>query len=76
MTPPPTTTRVLGIDVSSRQPVEVTIVFSSTGTPLSLAGSEPVAITMFFAVSVCAAPPSIGWHLTEPAPTISPVPLK
>mmetsp|Transcript_46067 Transcript_46067/g.120686 ORF Transcript_46067/g.120686 Transcript_46067/m.120686 type:complete len:226 (+) Transcript_46067:66-743(+) len=76
MTPPPTTTIFFGTSVNSSAPVDVTIVFSSTGTPGSFAGSDPVAITMFFVVSVGASPPSIGWHLTEPAARISPVPLK
>ena len=76
MTPPPTTTIFFGIDESSSAPVEVTIVFSSTGTPLSFAGSEPVAMTMSLQDRSIAAPPSIGWSLTEPVPLISPVPLK
>jgi hypothetical protein len=38
-----------GILPSSSAPVEVTITFSSTSTPLSGDASEPVAITMFFA---------------------------
>mmetsp|Transcript_998 Transcript_998/g.2575 ORF Transcript_998/g.2575 Transcript_998/m.2575 type:complete len:202 (-) Transcript_998:407-1012(-) len=76
MTPPPTTTIFLGTAVRSSAPVDVTIVFSSTGTPGSFAGSEPLAMTMFLAASVVASPPSTGWHLTSPAERISPVPLK
>ena len=76
MTPPPMTTIFLGTDERSSAPVDVTIVFSSTGTPGSFAGSEPVAMTMSLVVSSMAAPPSIGWHLTAPAAVISPVPLK
>lgn len=76
ITPPPTTTSDLGTALSSRAPVEVTMVVSSTGTPGSFAGSEPVAITMFLAESVVASLPSIGVDLTEPGARISPVPLK
>ena len=50
MTPPPMTTIVFGIFGSASAPVEVTTVTSSTVTPGSDDGSDPVAMTMCLAV--------------------------
>mmetsp|Transcript_31193 Transcript_31193/g.53357 ORF Transcript_31193/g.53357 Transcript_31193/m.53357 type:complete len:203 (+) Transcript_31193:665-1273(+) len=77
MTPAPMTTMLLGTSDRSRAPVDVTMVFSSTSTPLSDAGSEPVAMTMFLVDSIAGSdPPSMTFILTEPADRISPDPLK
>lgn len=52
ITPAPTTTRCSGISVNSRAPVESIILLSllSTGAGGNGVGSEPVAITIFFAL--------------------------
>jgi hypothetical protein len=77
MTPAPMTIIFSGTAERSSAPVESTIFLPalSTVTFGSDAGIEPVAITTFFAVTVCSSPPSIGCTLTEPGATISPAPL-
>ena len=69
MTPAPTTTIFLGTFGSVRAPVEETTVFSSISMPGSDAGSEPVAMMMFFAS--CTSSPT----LTLPASGMEPQPL-
>mmetsp|Transcript_21416 Transcript_21416/g.50785 ORF Transcript_21416/g.50785 Transcript_21416/m.50785 type:complete len:225 (+) Transcript_21416:572-1246(+) len=75
MTPAPMTIIFLGISFRSSAPVEVVMIFSSTGTPGSEAGTEPVAMTMFLVSRVWTSP-SRPLTLTAPALRISPVPLK
>ena len=49
MTPAPITASFFGIFGNSSAPVEETTIFSSISTPGMEAGTEPEAITMFFA---------------------------
>src|SRR3974377_2172890 len=58
MTPAPTTMRCFGTSGSDSAPVDDTIRFSSISIPRSLATSEPVAIAIALASSVCVLPPS------------------
>ena len=57
--PAPTTIRCFGTAGSDRAPVESTTLPSSKATPGRGVGSEPVAMTMFFAESVLTAPPAV-----------------
>mmetsp|Transcript_14595 Transcript_14595/g.44568 ORF Transcript_14595/g.44568 Transcript_14595/m.44568 type:complete len:203 (+) Transcript_14595:809-1417(+) len=77
ITPAPITTSFSGTLSNSRAPVLSTMIFPSlsTGTPGSLDGSEPDAITIFFAFRETVSEPSIGCIATSPAALISPVPL-
>ena len=72
MMPAPTTTMVLGTDLSDSAPVELTIRFSSMSTPRSGATSEPVAMTMLPAFNRCFFLPSVT--VTWPAAVIAPTP--
>ena len=74
MTPAPITASRFGIAASSSAPVEVTMVFSSTSTPGSGAGSEPVAMTMYFALWVVAADADLAGR-GDRAPALEPVDL-
>mmetsp|Transcript_22894 Transcript_22894/g.36821 ORF Transcript_22894/g.36821 Transcript_22894/m.36821 type:complete len:259 (-) Transcript_22894:475-1251(-) len=75
MTPPPMTTMRLGTALRDRAPVEETMTSSSTSTPGSDAGSDPVARMMFFAEIVCVVPSSM-LTVTSPALLVSaPQPL-
>mmetsp|Transcript_22414 Transcript_22414/g.43989 ORF Transcript_22414/g.43989 Transcript_22414/m.43989 type:complete len:202 (-) Transcript_22414:494-1099(-) len=76
MTPPPTTIIFSGMDSSSRQPVESTMRFFSlsTGQGGRGVGSDPVAMTMFLALTVWL-PPSASATETSLALMILPQPL-
>ena len=74
-TPAPTTSSLPGTLARASAPVEETICFSSISTPGSGTTSEPVAITMFLASSVCFAP-SAAVTSTSPGALIVPAPMK
>ena len=73
MIPAPTTIRCFGTAGSDRAPVESTTLPASKATPGRGVGSEPVAITMFFAARVLTEP-SAAVTSTMPAPAIRPRP--
>mmetsp|Transcript_7983 Transcript_7983/g.35305 ORF Transcript_7983/g.35305 Transcript_7983/m.35305 type:complete len:213 (-) Transcript_7983:649-1287(-) len=75
MTPPPMTTMRLGTSFRSSAPVEVTIVSSSTSTPGSAAGSEPVARMMFLALIVSVVPSSLATTTSPGVDVSDPQPL-
>ena len=75
ITPPPTTMSFFGTSLSSRPPVEETILSSSMSTPGNGITSEPVAMTMFL-VLISVTAPSSAVTDTLPAARILPVPWK
>ncbi len=75
MIPAPITTRRLGTWARASAPVESTMAFWSTSTPGTREGSEPVAMTMFLASSVCSAPSS-ALTATLPGPAMRPAPFR
>ncbi len=74
MTPAPTTSRSFGTDGSDSAPVEDTMRFSSMSMPLRRATSEPVAMTIDLASSVCVLP-SASFTSTLPAAAMRPAPI-
>lgn len=62
MTPPPIMARSLGTLGSDKAPVELTIIFSSKGSPGKGEGSLPVAMIIFFAFT-CYFLPSLFTYL-------------
>ena len=75
MTPAPTTSRCSGTLSSASAPVDDTMRFSSISMPLSLATSEPVAMTMDLVSSVCVLP-SAPLTSTLPAAAMRAVPVE
>ena len=73
ITPAPTTSRCSGTLSSASAPVDDTMRFSSISMPLSLATSEPVAITMDLVSSVCVLP-SAPLTSTLPGAAMRPAP--
>ena len=75
ITPAPTTISRCGTWASDSAPVELTTRSSSISTPLSGATSEPVAMTIALASTMCSAPSSPATR-TLPGPAMLPVPLE
>jgi len=71
--PPPMTTILFGTDSRAIAPVLVTTLFSSIVSPGNGVASLPVAIMIFFALSVCSVP-SIRLTWTSFSPEKAPVP--
>ena len=75
MTPAPTTISRFGTWLSESAPVELTMRCSSISTPRSGATSEPVAMTIAAASTVCCVP-SAPATCTLPGPAMLPMPGK
>jgi hypothetical protein len=67
------TSKCWGTAGSDKAPVDETMRFSSMSMPFSRATSDPVAMTIDLASSVCALPPS-PFTSTLLGPTIRPLP--
>ena len=75
MTPAPITSSFSGTFSSSSAPVEVTTSFSSMSMPGSVAGTEPVAMTILRHSTVSVGPSALV-TLTRPGALIAAVPRK